>query len=151
MAKMAVMMMMLLMRDVLVCPLWPVKCFWDPCPDEVADLFLATQRVGTVVEKYFQGTFLTFSMQDGPEAGQTVKHVHVHVLSRKAGDFHRSDSVCDEDFPSYLVLPMSSRGCSRLVVQGINGLVTGTQVLVCGLVAANLSSQEVPTLEILIQ
>ncbi|XP_045663454.1 bis(5'-adenosyl)-triphosphatase isoform X1 [Ursus americanus] len=81
---------------VLVCPLRPVERFRDLRPDEVADLFQATQRVGMVVEKHFQGTSLTFSMQDGPEAGQTVKHVHVHVLPRKAGDFHRNDSIYDE-------------------------------------------------------
>nr|KAF6420344.1 fragile histidine triad diadenosine triphosphatase [Molossus molossus] len=82
--------------DVLVCPLRPVERFRDLRPDEVADLFQATQRVGAVVEKHFQGTSLTFAMQDGPEAGQTVKHVHIHVLPRKAGDFHRNDSVYDE-------------------------------------------------------
>ncbi|KAM8925081.1 bis(5'-adenosyl)-triphosphatase isoform 1-T2 [Lycaon pictus] len=81
---------------VLVCPLRPVERFRDLHPDEVADLFQATQRVGMVVEKHFQGTSLTFSMQDGPEAGQTVKHVHVHVLPRKAGDFHKNDSIYDE-------------------------------------------------------
>ncbi|XP_006862186.1 PREDICTED: bis(5'-adenosyl)-triphosphatase-like [Chrysochloris asiatica] len=81
---------------VLVCPLRPVERFRDLRPDEVADLFQATQRVGTVVEQHFQGTSLTFSMQDGPEAGQTVKHVHVHVLPRKTGDFSRNDSIYDE-------------------------------------------------------
>ncbi|KAL4677426.1 hypothetical protein H8959_020100, partial [Pygathrix nigripes] len=62
-----------LATDVLVCPLRPVERFHDLRPDEVADLFQVTQRVGTVVEKHFHGTSLTFSMQDGPEAGQTVK------------------------------------------------------------------------------
>ncbi|XP_023583458.1 bis(5'-adenosyl)-triphosphatase isoform X1 [Trichechus manatus latirostris] len=62
-----------LAADVLVCPLRPVERFHDLRPDEVADLFQATQRVGTVVEQYFQGTSLTFAIQDGPEAGQTVK------------------------------------------------------------------------------
>lgn len=81
---------------VLVCPLRPVERFRDLNPDEVADLFQATQRVGTVVEKHFQGTSLTLAMQDGPEAGQTVKHVHIHVLPRKAGDFGRNDDVYDE-------------------------------------------------------
>ncbi|XP_010373745.1 bis(5'-adenosyl)-triphosphatase isoform X1 [Rhinopithecus roxellana] len=81
---------------VLVCPLRPVERFHDLRPDEVADLFQVTQRVGTVVEKHFHGTSLTFSMQDGPEAGQTVKHVHVHVLPRKTGDFHRNDSIYEK-------------------------------------------------------
>uniref|UniRef100_A0A8I5ZMT4 Bis(5'-adenosyl)-triphosphatase n=1 Tax=Rattus norvegicus TaxID=10116 RepID=A0A8I5ZMT4_RAT len=82
--------------DVLVCPLRPVERFRDLRPDEVADLFQVTQRVGTVVEKHFQGTSITFSMQDGPEAGQTVKHVHVHILPRKSGDFRRNDNIYDE-------------------------------------------------------
>ncbi|XP_074908660.1 bis(5'-adenosyl)-triphosphatase isoform X2 [Buteo buteo] len=37
-----------------------------------------------------------FKGQDGPEAGQTVKHVHVHVLPRRAGDFSRNDDVYEE-------------------------------------------------------
>ncbi|KAL2803591.1 bis(5'-adenosyl)-triphosphatase isoform 3 [Daubentonia madagascariensis] len=59
--------------NILVCPMWSVECFCDLHRDEVADLFPATQRAGTVVEKYFQGASLTFSVQDGLEAGQTVK------------------------------------------------------------------------------
>ncbi|NWS37077.1 FHIT triphosphatase, partial [Probosciger aterrimus] len=82
--------------DVLVCPLRPVERFRDLCPEEVADLFCVAQRVGSVVEKHFCGTSLTISVQDGPEAGQTVKHVHVHVLPRRAGDFSRNDDVYEE-------------------------------------------------------
>ncbi|KAM6197353.1 bis(5'-adenosyl)-triphosphatase [Sarcoramphus papa] len=82
--------------DVLVCPLRPVERFRDLCPEEVADLFHTAQRVGNVVEKHFCGTSLTISIQDGPEAGQTVKHVHVHVLPRRAGDFSRNDDVYEE-------------------------------------------------------
>uniref|UniRef100_A0A8B9Q9S4 Bis(5'-adenosyl)-triphosphatase n=1 Tax=Apteryx owenii TaxID=8824 RepID=A0A8B9Q9S4_APTOW len=82
--------------DVLVCPLRPVERFRDLRPEEVADLFRTAQRVGDVVEKHFCGTSLTISIQDGPEAGQTVKHVHVHVLPRRAGDFSRNDNVYQE-------------------------------------------------------
>ncbi|XP_006630724.3 bis(5'-adenosyl)-triphosphatase isoform X1 [Lepisosteus oculatus] len=81
---------------VLICPLRPVERFRDLHPEEVADLFRMTQRVANVVEKHFQGTSLTISIQDGPEAGQTVKHVHVHILPRKAGDFEKNDNVYDE-------------------------------------------------------
>ncbi|KAH1167308.1 hypothetical protein KIL84_002791, partial [Mauremys mutica] len=59
--------------DVLVCPLRPVERFRDLRPEEVIDLFQTTQMVGNVVEKHFCGTSLTISIQDGPEAGQTVK------------------------------------------------------------------------------
>lgn len=33
--------------------------------------------------------------QDGPQAGQTVAHVHIHILPRKAGDFENNDDIYD--------------------------------------------------------
>ncbi len=32
-------------------------------------------------------------MQNGKESGQSVPHVHVHVLPRKIGDFQRNDDI----------------------------------------------------------
>uniref|UniRef100_A0A3Q4IBU6 Si:ch211-63i20.3 n=1 Tax=Neolamprologus brichardi TaxID=32507 RepID=A0A3Q4IBU6_NEOBR len=58
---------------VLVCPLRPVERFRDLRPDELADLFSAAQRVANLVEKHFNATSITIAIQDGPEAGQTVK------------------------------------------------------------------------------
>lgn len=78
---------------VLVCPLRPAKRFRDLWPEEVSDLFNTVQRVSNVVETHFGGTSLTISIQDGPDAGQTVNHVHVHILPRRPGDFERNDKV----------------------------------------------------------
>jgi bis(5'-adenosyl)-triphosphatase len=39
---------------------------------------------------------LTFTMQDGVASGQTVSHVHIHVLPRKEGDFANNDDVYEE-------------------------------------------------------
>jgi hypothetical protein len=36
-----------------------------------------------------------FLFQDGAQAGQTVPHVHVHILPRKGGDFENNDEVYD--------------------------------------------------------
>ncbi|XP_067361435.1 bis(5'-adenosyl)-triphosphatase isoform X2 [Channa argus] len=58
---------------VLVCPLRSVERFRDLQPDELADLFSTTQKVANLVEKHFNATSLTIAIQDGPEAGQTVK------------------------------------------------------------------------------
>ncbi|CAH1266126.1 FHIT [Branchiostoma lanceolatum] len=78
---------------VLVSPLRVVERFGELSSEEVADLFMATQTISGVVEKHFQGTSLTMAIQDGPEAGQTVKHVHVHILPRRSGDFPQNDEV----------------------------------------------------------
>ncbi|XP_044789589.1 bis(5'-adenosyl)-triphosphatase isoform X4 [Bubalus bubalis] len=95
---------------VLVCPLRPVERFRDMSPEEVADLFQAAQRVGTVVEKHFQGTSLTFSMQDGPEAGQTVKLPY---------NLH----LCSENEPS---LPEFGKSKFSLVFTGWVGCTGGS-------------------------
>jgi bis(5'-adenosyl)-triphosphatase len=34
-------------------------------------------------------------VQDGKEAGQTVHHVHVHIMPRRPGDFARNDDIYD--------------------------------------------------------
>lgn len=39
---------------------------------------------------------LTFVIQDGKDSGQTVQHVHVHIMPRRGGDFARNDQIYDE-------------------------------------------------------
>lgn len=41
--------------------------------DETVDLMLSAQKIGNVVEKHYGCTSLTMTIQDGPQAGQTVK------------------------------------------------------------------------------
>ncbi|GFR97283.1 nitrilase and fragile histidine triad fusion protein NitFhit [Elysia marginata] len=79
----------------LVIPLRPAVHMNDLTPAEVTDLFLTVQRVSKVVNQHFGASSNTIAVQDGPDAGQTVKHVHVHILPRKPGDFGQNDDVYD--------------------------------------------------------
>ncbi|XP_062016086.1 bifunctional bis(5'-adenosyl)-triphosphatase/adenylylsulfatase FHIT-like [Rosa rugosa] len=68
---------------VLICPRREVKRFADLTVDETSDLWITAQKVGSQLESYHKATSLTFGIQDGPQAGQTVPHVHIHILPRK--------------------------------------------------------------------
>ncbi|XP_048141463.1 bifunctional bis(5'-adenosyl)-triphosphatase/adenylylsulfatase FHIT isoform X1 [Rhodamnia argentea] len=80
---------------VLICPRREVKRFVDLSADETLDIWLAAKKVGGQLEHYHNASSLTFTIQDGPQAGQTVPHVHIHILPRKAGDFKENDEVYD--------------------------------------------------------
>jgi bis(5'-adenosyl)-triphosphatase len=82
--------------DVLVSTRRPVGRFQDLLAEEVRDLFLSVHRVAPVIKREFGGTSLTISVQDGPDAGQTVEHVHVHLIPRQPGDFKRNDDIYHE-------------------------------------------------------
>ncbi|XP_033744984.1 deaminated glutathione amidase-like [Pecten maximus] len=78
---------------ILVSTIRCVERFGELSQMELSDLFSTVQKVARVVEQHYKASSLTVSVQDGPEAGQTVKHVHVHILPRRAGDFEQNDEI----------------------------------------------------------
>ncbi|OIW32081.1 HIT-like protein [Coniochaeta ligniaria NRRL 30616] len=87
----------LLPGHVLVCPLTPHVRLTDLSPAELTDLFTTVQRVQRMLATHYfvsspssqdkseppvQAGSFNIALQDGPEAGQTVPHVHVHVIPR---------------------------------------------------------------------
>ena len=44
----------------------------------------------------YSNTALTLAVQDGSDAGQTVEHVHVHLLPGRPGDFQKNDDVYEK-------------------------------------------------------
>ncbi|KAI0768477.1 diadenosine hydrolase [Trametes elegans] len=80
---------------VLVIPTRVVPRLADLKQDELAALMTSVQHVGHVIERVYGADGLTVACQDGKAAGQTVPHVHFHLLPRKLqGDaFARNDDV----------------------------------------------------------
>ncbi len=55
-------------------------------PKELAELAPAAHQVGEILGEAFRSTGVNWSIQDGSEAGQTVLHLHLHILPRCHGD-----------------------------------------------------------------
>ncbi|KAF3190172.1 hypothetical protein TWF106_009200 [Orbilia oligospora] len=78
---------------VLVCPIRVVARYKDMTSEEVLDHALAVQKVVKVIERIYGNTGTTIAIQDGGSAGQSVPHVHTHIIPRKLNDFPSIDDV----------------------------------------------------------
>ena len=76
----------LLPGHVLVSPQRVVPRFKDLSAAEVTDLFLTAQHVARMVERVFKASSLNIAIQDGKAAGQSVPHVHAHIIPRRDAD-----------------------------------------------------------------
>ncbi|KAI8892922.1 HIT-like domain-containing protein [Globomyces pollinis-pini] len=65
-------------------------------PDEVSDMFQSAQLISTEIEKFHKAESMTITVQDGPKAGQTVPHVHIHLIPRRTGDWLENDDIYPE-------------------------------------------------------
>ncbi|XP_020203678.1 bifunctional bis(5'-adenosyl)-triphosphatase/adenylylsulfatase FHIT isoform X1 [Cajanus cajan] len=81
---------------VLVCPKRKVKRVADLTDVETIDLWRIAKKLGRQLESFHKASSLTFCIQDGPQAGQTVPHVHIHILPRKSGDYENNDDIYDD-------------------------------------------------------
>ncbi|GAA5979050.1 hypothetical protein JCM10908_002787 [Rhodotorula pacifica] len=78
---------------VLVVPTRVVPRLRDLTADEVTDLFQSVHQISKVIEIEYKAQALNIALQDGPMAGQSVPHVHVHIIPRRAKDFEPLDEM----------------------------------------------------------
>lgn len=59
-------------------------------------MWLAVRKVQELLKEQYGCDAFNVAVQDGKAAGQSVPHVHVHILPRKRGDLERNDDIYDE-------------------------------------------------------
>jgi histidine triad (HIT) family protein len=69
----------------LVIPKAPVRTILDIAPDDLAYLMQVTQKIARTAVAVFGADGLTIIQFNEPAGGQTVFHLHVHVIPRKNG------------------------------------------------------------------
>jgi histidine triad (HIT) family protein len=76
----------------LVIPKIAAENLFDIPPADLGRLIQVTQKVAVAVRTAFQPDGLTLTQFNGPEAGQTVFHIHFHIVPRYTGVGLRSHS-----------------------------------------------------------
>lgn len=78
---------------VLVATKRSVKLLADMTSDEVTDFFKTISKVERVACRIHSTISSTVNVQNGDFSGQTVPHVHCHIMPRKKGDFEHNDMI----------------------------------------------------------
>ena len=68
----------------------------DLCDYEYEDLWKTVRKVQHVLKQEYSCDAFNVAVQDGEGAGQSVPHVHVHILPRYRGDMERNDDIYDK-------------------------------------------------------
>jgi histidine triad (HIT) family protein len=69
----------------LVIPKFAAENLFDLPPEALTATILTTQRVARAVRKAFDAPGVMVAQLNGPAAGQSVFHVHFHVIPRREG------------------------------------------------------------------
>lgn len=70
----------------LIIPREPAQDIFDLSPEGLAVLTATTQRVARAVKAAFQPAGMMIAQLNGVDAGQTVFHIHFHVIPRYPGE-----------------------------------------------------------------
>ncbi|KAL6450001.1 LOW QUALITY PROTEIN: HNT2 Bis(5'-adenosyl)-triphosphatase [Candida maltosa Xu316] len=60
--------------------------FGDLSPEESLDYMKTLQLVHKFIQKTYNADSLNIAIQDGPESGQSVPHLHTHIIPRFKND-----------------------------------------------------------------
>lgn len=81
---------------VLICSTRVTPLLSDLEEDEYDDLWRTVRVAQNVLKQQYKCDAFNVSVQDGTGAGQSVPHVHVHILPRYCGDLERNDDIYDK-------------------------------------------------------
>ena len=70
----------------LVIPRRHVGSIFELPQEELTHLSAVVAKVRKILKAKYQPDAFNIRINDGPAAGQTIPHAHIHVIPRKAGD-----------------------------------------------------------------
>lgn len=81
----------------LILPKAPARNLLDIRPDDLAHVVNVARRVAIAAREVFAADGITMSQFSEPAGGQSVFHLHVHIIPRKDGEALRPAMTFKED------------------------------------------------------
>lgn len=91
----------------LIIPRYHITSFIELSPEQRAEFLETTTRAVRILLRAFRTDAFDLSIQEKPEAGQTIEHLHLHIVPRLKGDMpnpgdwypviHKSDRMIIEN------------------------------------------------------
>jgi histidine triad (HIT) family protein len=75
----------------------PAATIFEISPDGLAACIRMTQRVAIAVRRAFEAPGLLIAQTNGSAAGQSVPHLHIHVIPRQSGEVLRAHAAVPAD------------------------------------------------------
>ena len=101
----------------LVIPKEHAELIFDLSPDGAAALIKATKKVAAAVRDVTNAPGIMLAQLNGVAAGQTVFHIHFHIIPRSAASTLNSTPRQMADFEKLKVLGGQNRGGDQIVLQ----------------------------------
>ena len=70
----------------LIIPKRHVVNFNELFDNELSEMLIFTKHVNSILTRAFGCKAFNWTIQDGEPAGQTINHMHLHIIPRKLGD-----------------------------------------------------------------
>jgi bis(5'-adenosyl)-triphosphatase len=70
----------------LIIPQWHIESYMELSDQEICELTLFTRDIIRVLQKTFGHRSFDWTIQEGQEAGQTISHLHLHLIPRAQSD-----------------------------------------------------------------
>lgn len=81
----------------LILPKAPARNILDIKPDDLAHVINVARRIAIAAKKVFAADGITLNQFSEPAGGQSVFHLHVHIIPRKDGEALRPPMTYKED------------------------------------------------------
>ncbi|NTW24142.1 MAG: HIT family protein [Lentimicrobium sp.] len=75
----------------LVIPKKHITSLFELSEDEISDFFSFARRVTSFLCEVYESDAYDWTLQEGTEAGQSVEHLHLHIIPRKPGDMKEGE------------------------------------------------------------